>query len=132
MDARAPAHILLVEDDLRSARVLARMLREDGFEVELVTDGAVAIGRLGRSPIPDMLVTDLRLPHIDGLAIARYARSRRPGMPVIIATGYPQEVARAEKMDPPPVVFTKPLDYAALIEALRGILEAEAGAARAC
>lgn len=112
MDARQSVLILLVEDDVRSGRVLARMLREDGFDVELVTDGAAAIDRLGRAPMPDVLVTDLRLPQVDGLVVARFGRSRDLGLPLIIVTGYPQQAAKAEKeMVPPPVVFTKPFDY---------------------
>jgi len=42
MDARSTPLILLVEDDARSAGVLARLLRDDGFEVEIARDGAAA------------------------------------------------------------------------------------------
>src|SRR5262245_11232922 len=71
-----PALVLVAEDDVRTGRVLARMLEDDGFDVELANDGAAAIGRLAREPVPDVLVTDLRMPHADGNAVARYARSR--------------------------------------------------------
>jgi len=116
-----PALILVVDDDVRTARVLVRMLRDDGFQVELATDGAAAIGRLARQPIPDVLVTDLRMPHADGVAVARYARSQRPDLPVFVVTGYPELVApgTAQTFDPPAVVHTKPLDYGALSKELR-------------
>ena len=118
-----PALILLVEDDVRSARVLAQMLREDGFEVEVVYDGAEAITRLGRTPVPAVLVTDLRLPNVDGLAVARFGRSRCVGLPLIIVTGYPQQAAKAEKeMVPPPLVLTKPFDYPVLSRELQRIV----------
>lgn len=104
--------VLLVDDDIRSARVFVRMLREDGFDVELAHDGAVAIGRLSRAPAPDVLVTDLQLPHADGIAVAKYARSCNPQLPIFMVTGYPQIVAaRAKGFDPEPRIFTKPLDY---------------------
>jgi CheY-like chemotaxis protein len=117
--AQKSSLILLVDDDARTARVLARMLTDDGFDVELATDGAAAIGRLGRAPIPDVLVTDLRMPHADGMAVARYARSRSPAMPVILLTVYPELVPALQAgFDPPLVLHTKPIDYARLREVL--------------
>src|SRR5262249_11463742 len=110
----------VVDDDVRTARLLVRMLREDGFEVELSTNGAAAIGRLTRPPIPDVLVTDLRMPQADGLAVARYARSRRPNIPVFVVTGYPNlAAAETPSLEPPAIVYTKPLDYRALTADLR-------------
>jgi two-component system response regulator MprA len=107
--------VLVVDDDVRTARLFVRMLREDGFEVELAHDGASAIGRLDRAPLPDVLVTDFSMPHADGLAVAKYAQACRPGLPVFLVTGHPELVARRMgSLDPEPQVFTKPLDYAEL------------------
>ena len=107
--------VLIVEDDARTARTLAKMLGEDGFEVELAFDGAGAIARLGRGGIPDVLVVDYRLPHVDGLAVAAYARSLRPDLRVIVLTSYPEVVAQAKStLNPPAAIFTKPLTYADL------------------
>jgi two-component system response regulator MprA len=117
-------HVLVVEDDVNSARMMARMLREDGYEVEIATDGAAAIARLAREPAPDVLVTDIALPFADGLAIASYARVQRPGMTIYLVTGRP-EMARGQRpLVPAPRVFTKPLDYASLrddLEATTGV-----------
>jgi CheY-like chemotaxis protein len=121
MDTMASAKLLLVEDEARTARTLAKMLREDGFEVEVALDGAEAIGKLTRDALPDALVTDLRMPVVDGVAVARYARSRAPSMPVVFVTGYPQLVANA-RMDPAPAVHTKPVDYRELRRHLREVL----------
>jgi two-component system response regulator MprA len=117
--------VLLVEDDGPSARVLVKMLREDGFDVDLATDGAAAIGRLARSPLPDALVTDLHMPSVDGASIARYGRSRCSALPVIIVTGYPQRLAPLEReLVPPPHVLTKPLDYPVLLAVLEAVVGA--------
>jgi two-component system response regulator MprA len=122
VDPKPAALILVVDDDVRTARLLARMLREDGFNVELAVDGAAAIGRLSRSPMPDVLVTDLRMPHADGSAVASYARSRRPGLPVLVVTGYPELAPQeGDGLDPAPLVLSKPLDYARLSEELRRV-----------
>jgi len=122
-----PALILVVDDDVRTARLLVRMLEDDGFLAELATDGAAAIGRLARLPIPDVLVTDLRMPYADGMAVAQFARSRCPSLPVFVVTGYPDLVAKLEaSLEPRAVVHTKPLDYAALSDELRSTVEAAA------
>ena len=112
--------ILLVDDDTRSVRRLAQMLREDGFDVEVAVDGARAIARLSHGRIPDVVVTDLRMPFADGIAVARYARSRRPDVVVIVLTSYPHMASPLEdgSFDPPAVVLTKPLEYESLRAAL--------------
>jgi len=115
--------ILVVDDDVRTARLLARLLVEDGFDVEVSSDGATAIARLSREPAPDVLVTDLRMPHADGLSVARYARSRNPSIPVFIVTGYPELVGSLDNVLAPIArVFTKPLAYPELTEAMTGSL----------
>ena len=120
VDARnvGSALVLVVDDDVRTARLLVRLLRDDGFEVERCTDGACAVARLGRHPMPRALITDLRMPHVDGMSVARYARSRSPTMPVFVMTGYPNLVEAAE-LSPPAFVHTKPIDYQRLSDELR-------------
>jgi CheY-like chemotaxis protein len=108
--------VLLVDHDVRTTRTLAQMLREDGYEVERVPDGAAAVGRLAREPIPDVLVTEITLPYVDGAAVARYARSRHPGLPVVVVTNHPDLTTRS--FAPPPIVLTKPIDYAAFAAVL--------------
>ena len=113
---QAPALILVVDDDARSARTLANMLREDGFQVDVAIDGASAIARLTRTPMPSVLVTELRLPNADGVAVSAFARSRDADIPIIMVTGYPH--LAGQKLSPEPIVLTKPLDYADLSAAL--------------
>jgi two-component system nitrogen regulation response regulator GlnG len=108
--------ILVVDDDARSARTLANMLREDGFDVDVAIDGASAIARLTRKPMPSVLVTDLRLSNADGAAVSEFARSRKADIPIIVVTGYPQLASK--ELSPKPIVLTKPLDYADLSAAL--------------
>lgn len=111
--------ILVVDDDTRTARRLALLLREDGYKVEVAADGALAVGRLSRGPFPDVVITDVQLPHVDGLAVARYARAERPQVSIIFVTGYPELVnAPRDAAGDAALVFTKPLDYEALRAAL--------------
>lgn len=125
MDARLENRplVLIVDDDGRSANLLARLLRLDGYEAEVTRDGAAAIARLTRSPVPDALITDFHLAHADGLAVGRYGRSRRPSMPIFVVAGYPPPLASgSDSLEGPVVVMTKPLDYADLLRRLTGVL----------
>jgi two-component system response regulator MprA len=110
--AAARLLVLVVDDDARAARLLAIMLREDGFRVEVAVDGAAAVRRLSRDPVPHALVTDLHLSHADGVTVARYARSRRATIGLFLITGYP-ELAQDHmaSFDPPPFILTKPVVY---------------------
>jgi CheY-like chemotaxis protein len=124
MDSKAPPTalaplVLVVDADARSASLLARLLRADGYEAEVTTDGAAAVARLARNPVPDVVITDFHLAHADGLAVARYARSRRPSMHVVLVTGYPNALTGAAKADDQPLhILTKPLDYPDLLALL--------------
>ena len=125
-DAQGPrlAVVLLVDADLRTTRRMADMLREDGFAVEIARDGAAAVARLSQSPVPDAIVTELTTAHADGTAIGRFARNQRPGMPVLVLTGYPNLFdADAFASGPPAMLFTKPVEYAVLRSALREALD---------
>lgn len=103
--------VLVVDDDARTARRLATMLREDGFDAEVAIDGALAIGRLSRSPMPDALVTDLQISHADGSSVVQYARSKQPELPVIVVTGHPQLAHGIDDMSPSIPILPKPVSY---------------------
>ncbi|NUO50801.1 MAG: response regulator [Polyangiaceae bacterium] len=111
--------ILVVDDDVRTARVLARMLRDDGFEAEIARDGAAAIARLSREPAPKVLITDLRMPHADGWAVARYARTQAPDICVFVITGYPERAKAWASGAGGATVLTKPVDYRTLSTGIR-------------
>jgi CheY-like chemotaxis protein len=116
----AGKRVLLVDDDVRTVRRLAQMLREDGFAVDVACEGASAIARLGRAPCPDVLVTDVLMPYADGVSLVKYARSLRPHLPIIYMTGYPNLLT--EVLEPSPVVLVKPIDYSELAGRLRDLV----------
>jgi DNA-binding response OmpR family regulator len=113
-----PNRVLLVDTDYRTSNRLADLLRDDGFEVDVVRDGAAAIAHLARSPLPDTLITDLTVRFADGVSVARYARAQRPGLQVVVLTGHPNLLRPGAMGSPPPLVLTKPLDYPQLLAAL--------------
>ena len=113
-----PQSILLLDGDLRTSERLAMLLREDGFDVEVLSDGGSAIARLTSPPQPDVLVTELRLPVTDGVTVARFALERRPDTRIIVLTRYPNLLAPQALQPGRAIVLPKPLDYASLLELL--------------
>jgi len=114
--------VLLVDDEARSARALARLLEQDGFIVEVVCDGTSALRRLAQPPSLEVLVTDLLMPGVDGLSLARHARELAPSMPVFFVTCYPELLGGSHAgLDPPAQIFTKPIDYLVLAIAIRDV-----------
>jgi two-component system response regulator AtoC len=79
------ARILVADDEPNLRRVLTAILRRDGHEVIQATDGAEAMTMLDGI---DVLVTDLRMPKIDGMELLRHAVKLQPHLPVIMITAY--------------------------------------------
>ena len=81
-----PARILLVEDELNMARTLAKNLERAGYEVEHAPHGEAALARL-TSVTFDIVLTDLKMPVMDGLDLLRHVRARDADAAVIMLTG---------------------------------------------
>lgn len=112
-----PRRVLVVDDDVHGARALSRLLRDDGYDVEVATDGAAGVARLSAMPLPDVVVTEVTLPHANGLALARYAQAQSPAIVIVFATSSPHRT-REHGLAAEPLVLAKPLDYARFRERL--------------
>ena len=85
---------ILVVDDEASARTgLEKLLRQEGFTVRIEADGAAGL-RAADEFAPDVVVTDLRMPQMDGMQLLTSLREQDRGLPVIVATAF-GEVASA-------------------------------------
>ena len=84
--------ILIVEDETDLAQILVDYLKRDGFAASAITDGLAAMAELHRAP-PDLLLLDLMLPGMDGLAILRELR-KTSSLPVILVTARVEEIDR--------------------------------------
>ena len=80
-------HLLLVDDEHALRQVVAERLAEEGFEVTQAADGEAALQALDRFAF-DVIVSDLRLPGVDGRHVIDAALSRYPGIVAIVVTGY--------------------------------------------
>jgi len=77
--------ILVVDDDAPIRRMLDRTLRAAGYDVTLAVDGGDALAAVERS-VPDLLVLDVAMPGLDGIAVCRRVRSRGLATPVLLLT----------------------------------------------
>ena len=80
-------HLLFIEDETELRTLMAERLRERGFEVVEAENGERALDLLDQFAF-DILITDLRLPGIDGAAVVEAAVGRYPGLVAIVITGY--------------------------------------------
>lgn len=121
--ARA-ARVLVVEDDERVRRLTVRRLERLGHEALEAVDGPSALALFERHPDVDLLFTDMVMPNgLSGLELARRLRERRPSLPVLLASGYSDELLAADALeDERTRLLGKPYESAALADALGTLL----------
>jgi len=116
-------HLLLVEDEASLREALAEQLTEHGFEVEQAGTGERAIEQLAEFAF-DIVITDLRLPGLDGTRVLEAALLRYPEILGIIVTGYGTVKDAVEAIKRGATDFvTKPFQFDELLHALNSALE---------
>ena len=94
------ARILVAEDEEALRAFVARALVQDGHAVSVAADGAEALDILTRDPAGfDLLLTDIRMPLMDGIALALAAARDRPDLIILLMTGYADQRERASGLD---------------------------------
>lgn len=82
-----PSQILIVEDDKKMRLALREIMTNEGYSVDTVETGEAALGRVGETNY-DLVITDLKLPGIDGMDVLRAIRRSRPDASVVMITAY--------------------------------------------
>jgi excisionase family DNA binding protein len=90
--------ILIVDDEQAVRDLLAKTLTMADYDVDTAPDGPSALDRL-RAAEYDLLITDLKMPGMDGLSVIREARRLRQGLAVVIITGYSTEASAIEAIN---------------------------------
>lgn len=80
------AHILVVEDDALLRDCIKNYIRENGHLCSCASDGSEAIRWLDRNSC-DAVLTDIRMPEVDGLTLSKMIREKHPSLPILISTG---------------------------------------------
>lgn len=120
-------YILIVDDTKPLAESIADILQMEGYEVHIATNGVHALNTMA-SRVPDMVITDLLMPEMDGLSLIRNIRSseKYSAVPVIVLTAdASEESARLGKEAGADLLLTKPFDDTYLVEWIQRFLADE-------
>ena len=118
--------VLVVEDDVLVAEFAAGMLSELGFDPTVTHSAKEALERLSGEQRPALIFSDIVMPGgISGLELARKVRQRFPELPILLTTGYSEQVAGAHGFP----ILQKPYELSSLADALSKLLKQEIAAA---
>ena len=120
--ANALGQVLVVEDDTVVAELAAGMLTELGFDSSIAHSAKEALDRLTAGDKPKVVFTDIVMPGgISGIELARKVRDRFPELPILLTTGYSEQVGSAHGFP----VLQKPYEMDSLARALGKLLKRE-------
>lgn len=120
------ARILVAEDDDSVRDFIQRGLALHGYQVESAADGGAALERLRDSGPFDLLLTDIAMPVMDGLALALKVSADYPELPVLMMSGFAHERQRAYNLEDLIIdVLEKPFTLEQLMKTIRRGLEGD-------
>lgn len=115
--------LLIIEDDRRVAGLLGRVLRENGYNVELAFDG-LSGKKLAMQNDYDLIITDIILPHKDGIQLCKEIRSIKPEIPVLMLTALGTTDDKVEGFDAGADDYmVKPFEIRELLARVRALLK---------
>jgi DNA-binding response OmpR family regulator len=118
------ARILVAEDETAVREFVVRALGHSGHAIVAVEDGQMAARALARERF-DLLLTDIVMPGMDGIALALKAAKEWPAMPIVMMTGFAAERQRAHNLDALiHTVLAKPFTLADLVASVNEALAA--------
>ena len=120
------AKILVAEDEAIVRLLVVETLRNYGHTVSEAADGQAALELIRDCPGLDLMVSDIRLPKLDGFSLARSARQLRPNLRLLFLTGY----VRAQPPEDlsPVVIIRKPFDPENLVKQVAAMLDTKRAA----
>ena len=122
-DQHAAERILIIEDDDRIAEGLVRAFEANGYLPERVASGFAGIERAGTEPIVDLVILDLGLPDMNGIAVCRALHEASATLPVIVVTARREEIDIVIGLDAGAVDYiAKPFRLAELLARVRAQL----------
>jgi CheY-like chemotaxis protein len=111
--------ILIVDDEPAVRVVIATVLGDERYGVQMAPDGRVALDVIASAP-PDLLITDVMMPHVDGWAVLAHVREQNPALPVILMSAVDPRIAPRSSPDPDHTDFlAKPFTIEALLAVVR-------------
>jgi len=125
------ARILVVDDEASARSGLAKLLGQEGYDVDTAADGLLAL-ELVAEKAPNLIVTDLKMPNMDGMELVAKVREQNPGIPTIVTTAFSDVSSAVQAMRAGAEDYlTKPIDFDALLLAVERALQRRELAAEA-
>ncbi|MCC7253595.1 response regulator [Hyphomicrobium sp.] len=118
------ARILLADDDQATRDLVRRALESDGHQVDITQDGVEALETLtSASAAFQVLVSDVHMPGLDGIALAERAIAARPDLKLLLMSGFAEELERAEALKSQNLgVIIKPFTLEQVRAAVRALI----------
>ena len=117
------ARILVVDDEASARSGLEKLLKQSGYDVSLAADGVAAL-EVAASTAPDVVVTDLKMPNMDGMTLRGKLREQDVELPVIVTTAFGAVSNAVDAMRKGAADFiTKPIDFDVLLLAIERAFE---------
>ncbi|MBT3792201.1 MAG: response regulator [Rhodospirillales bacterium] len=117
------AKILVAEDEPAVREFVSRALTHEGHEVRGVEDGLQALAVLDEEEF-DLLLTDIVMPGMDGIALALKVSSDKPDLPILMMSGYAAERQRAHNLEMIiHKIIAKPFTLNEIVNAVNGLLK---------
>jgi two-component system, NtrC family, response regulator HydG len=122
-NSKEGVRVLVVDDEASARQGLEKLLKQEGYTVDVAEEGASALVKANETP-PDVVVTDLKMPKMDGIELLKKLREQDPNLPVIVATAFGDVTTAVDAMRAGAEDFvTKPIDFGALEVALERAVE---------
>ena len=80
--------VLIAEDEASLRRLLGMLLANSGYKIILAADGREALNRLSGGDVFDLVITDLKMPRLDGMSLVRRVHQNWPDLPVLVITAF--------------------------------------------
>lgn len=111
-------HVLVVDDEEAITYIFRRYLEAAGYRVSTAQDGVEALALLDQQSF-DAMVTDVRMPRMNGSELIRHVRPLYPELPIAVVSGYPMEI---QELGRGLRVLSKPIEGAALVAAVADMM----------
>ena len=111
-------HILVVDDDPSMTKTLVDILHIKGYRADMANSGPEALEKL-EEVHPDFILSDIKMPDLNGVALYRRIKSRRPDLPVVLMTAYSDDALVQEGLDAGAIAaLNKPINIGLLLDFL--------------
>jgi len=111
-------HILVVDDDPSMTKTLVDILHAKGYRAEMANSGPEALEKV-RAARPDFVISDIKMPDVNGVALYRNIKSQHPDVPVVLMTAYSDDLLVREGLEAGAIAaLNKPLDIKLLLDFL--------------